>query len=66
MDAKISHMWASPSTLHLRLEITGKHNSWTAFADCHFPLDDIEPEVIEQILARAGQDGADRHQPGLF
>ena len=45
MDVHLIKMWASPSTLHLRVMVTGRKKTWSQFADIHIPLDALPAEV---------------------
>ena len=47
MDVTPVRMWASPSTLHLKVAITPKGASWVQFSEMHISLDDLV-EVIRE------------------
>lgn len=49
MEIKITEIWASPSTLHLRLVVRGKGNKWMKFHSVSCPLDAIPSEVRRLI-----------------
>jgi hypothetical protein len=45
MDITATKIWASPSTLHLRLLVRFKTHSAVQFADLHIPLELLPQEL---------------------
>lgn len=72
MDISLSGLWASPSTLHLRLVVRGRENRWVRFYNLHIPMEEIPAVVVNSIVAAHASvvDGleaeADPGQPPLF
>lgn len=58
MDIRLIKSWATPSTLHLRVMITGKDNRWHSFKDLHLAIDDLDESVIAILLTAPGDDSA--------
>ena len=56
MDVHLTKIWASPSTLHLRLLVTYKTHQGVQFADVHIPMDKIPSEVRNLIAISEGYD----------
>lgn len=66
MEAEIVRIWASPSTLHLRLVYWGKQKKWMKSADVHIPLAEIPSQVREQIRVSDGFDVEPQPDVPLF
>jgi hypothetical protein len=49
MEASLTKIWASPSTLHLRFLVRFKTHEGVQFLDFHMPLAEI-PEDVRQAL----------------
>lgn len=65
MDIRLVRSWASPSTLHLRVMITGKDNKWSQFRELSVPLEDLDESVLEVLLTSRRALGSDPEQPEL-
>lgn len=63
MDITVTGLWASPSTLHLRLMVQGKRKSWVRFANVHVPLSEIPSEVRSLIALSDGFDREHKDDP---
>jgi len=66
MEASLVRMWASPSTLHLRVCVVGKRKHWVQFCDLHIPLDDIPLSVVAEVQKRLGLGSRAPEDPTLF
>ena len=51
MEVSLTQIWASPSTLHLRLVITGKGGKWIRFHNLHIPLSEVDETVSRALEA---------------
>lgn len=68
MEINVQEIWATPSTLHLRLVVEGKQKKWIKFANVHVPMSVIPSEVAALIWLSAGLDKEtiDRDDVPLF
>lgn len=51
MHVYVDNVWATPSTLHMRVHVWGVDNKWRRRFDCHVPLSTIPPQALEPLLA---------------
>ena len=70
MEADVVRIWATPSTLHLRLIIRGGRKQWMRSMEIHCPWENLAPGE-RQRLREALDDGRseleeDQEQLGLF
>jgi hypothetical protein len=66
VDLTMSRMWASPSTLHLKIAITPKDASWVQFCELHIPLSELGETIRSSILISLDEDGRYQHDEPLF
>lgn len=67
MNVSLVRIWASPSTLHLRVMITAKNQAWSLFKDVHVPKDSIAPEDLKSLLLTGEVDELEPQvQPGFW
>jgi len=66
MDVHLVKIWASPSTLHLRVMVSGKHNSWAKFHEIHVPLAELNVGELAAILHSESERLDGEHEPRLF
>lgn len=56
MDINLSRIWASPSTLHLRLLYGASDGSWVRSRELHVGWEVLPPETRRQLMMALGQD----------
>lgn len=70
MDAEVVRIWATPSTLHLRLVVHGARGKWMRSCEIHMPWETLSPgerqRLREALEEDQGSDEAAAEQPGLF
>lgn len=66
MEATLTRIWASPSTLHLRLMIQPKNGRWSQFVNLSVPWETIPSEVRTAILMSDRFDRDEQHEQPLF
>jgi len=66
MEVRLVRIWASPSTLHLRLLVLGRGNAWHKFTEIHVPISELSWDDLASLMHSepSRQDGW--QQPGLF
>ena len=50
MQVQVDNLWASPSTLHMRVTVWGPDNKWRQRFDEAVPFADIPDEVLTLII----------------
>ena len=53
MICSIDEVWASPSTLHVRVRVSEKQGLWSHKYWCAFPINLIPEEALAPLLAQA-------------
>jgi hypothetical protein len=66
MEANLTKIWATPSTLHLRLLVRFKTHQGVQFLDLHIPLADIPADVKATLTASEGVALVSQDQAALF
>lgn len=68
MQVQVDNVWATPSTLHMRVTIWGPDYKWRHKYDATVPLEDISDEAIMPWLKAlgAGPFNDSREQLSLF
>ena len=68
MEVAVDQVWATPSTLHMRVLVFGPDRKWRHKYLCSVPVDQIPEEAIEALLVRNPDTrcSCDEHQPSLF
>lgn len=66
MDVHLTKIWASPSTLHLRLMVVYKSHQGVQFADVHLPMAKIPSEVRSLVALSVGFDEEPEDDLPLF
>lgn len=56
MYVTVDNVWASPSTLHMRVTVWGPKNQWRHRYDAAVPLSEIPAEAIEPMLLKVKDD----------
>jgi len=49
MDVIVDNIWASPSTLHLRVHVWGGGRAWRHKYEVSVPLSEVEPSAIAAL-----------------
>ena len=47
MKLQLARIWISPSTVHLRVAVVAKDESWVRFADLRIPRDVVVRELLD-------------------
>lgn len=50
MQVEVDEVWASPSTLHVRVIVHADDRRWRHKYYCSVPLDEIPEEAFQQML----------------
>jgi hypothetical protein len=68
MEVQIDNVWATPSTLHMRVTVWGPSNKWRHRYDASVPMDDIDEHVAAMFGAYVDDTTPeeDHHQTALF
>lgn len=68
MIVTVDNVWATPSTLHMRVTVWGNGNAWRHRYDAHVPVDEIPTEAISALWAGLERETAsrDEDQGALF
>ena len=68
MRVEVDQVWATPSTLHMRVIVYGPENRWRHKYTCAVPLADIPEEAIVTMLQHFMDQvpEEDHHQTALF
>jgi len=68
MRVAIDEVWATPSTLHMRVLVWGPDNAWRHKYWCAVPLEDIDENSLVMITQWAMDQvpEEDHHQTALF
>jgi len=59
MDVMADNVWASPSTLHLRVHVYDASKGWRRKYDVAIPIHEIAPEAIGQLFLSLMDDGTE-------
>jgi len=49
MQVQVDNVWASPSTLHVRVTVWGPEQKWRHRYDCAVPLEEIPEEALQAL-----------------
>lgn len=49
MQVTVDNVWATPSTLHMRVTVWGPDHRWRHRYDAHVPVEDIPDEALEAL-----------------
>lgn len=60
------HIWASPSTLHIRVMVSDKKRRWSQFGVLHVPIEEIPSELRDILAGSPGPGGPAPEDPSLF
>lgn len=68
MKVTVDQVWATPSTLHVRVIVWGDAQQWRRKHYVAVALEDVEPSAVEALtlLARPERDPDDTNQAALF
>lgn len=53
MQVQVDNVWASPSTLHMRVTVWGPGQAWRHKYECSVPIAEIPTEALEPLLLTA-------------
>ena len=64
MQVTVDQIWATPSTLHMRVLVFNSEKGWRHKYICSLPVDEIPEEAIEALTVRGPDSrcGCDEHQ----
>lgn len=68
MEVQVDNVWATPSTLHMRVSVWGPDHKWRQKFDAHVPIDSIPEESLVAIVAGfliAPEDDVQPRLPGM-
>lgn len=54
MLVSVDNVWATPSTLHMRVTVWGDRHQWRHKYDCHVPIETIPDEAVAPWLLALG------------
>lgn len=66
MDVAVDNVWASPSTLHMRVTVWNDARTWRHKYDVAVPLAEIPPEALQPLTQPVGLDRWVEGQEALF
>lgn len=67
MKVTLVRIWASPSTLHLRVMVTAKNGSWSVFRDLHIAKEELPIDQLQDLIHSGLVDELEPSvEPGLF
>lgn len=69
MEVTVDNLWASPSTLHMRVTVYPNSRVWRQKFNVSVPIAEIPSEALEPLLAAsvaARDSDSVAEQPGLF
>lgn len=68
MEVTVDQVWATPSTLHMRVLVHGPNRAWRHKYLCSIPIEEIPEEAVEALCVRGLESrcSCDEHQIPLF
>lgn len=67
MKVTLIRIWASPSTLHLRVMVSAKGGAWAVFRDIHVPKEELPVEDLASFADMNAVDDVEPEvQPGFW
>lgn len=68
MEVTVDQLWATPSTVHVRVIVFGPDRRWRHKYHCSIPVDEIPEEALRALQVRhdVSRCNCDECQPALF